>query len=114
MKTKIEWKAIPNSDGLEFYRTDNKYLYAKVWKTGLSSHEVRRRGIKPYIFAGRSEQYYAIKKYFDKMSEAKKFLYIFIGKGEVYKWKRNLQQNKKIILLKCGEKSITTKKKMRA
>lgn len=48
------WRRLNNSfDDNEFYKINDKYSYAKLFKTGLSSKEVKRRGIKRYILMAR-------------------------------------------------------------
>lgn len=39
--------------GIEWYRKDDKYSFAKAWHTGLSSGEMKRRGLGSFFFAGR-------------------------------------------------------------
>lgn len=76
MKNKSRcWKKIGRDEsGYDYLQRDNKYSYAKVWKTGLSSSERKRRGIHPYFFSGRvGREGETIKKNFKKIKEAKLF-----------------------------------------
>lgn len=71
--TKLKcWKKLPKDN--EWYRTDIKYSYARVWRTGLPSSEIKRRGIKPHIFSARiGRDGTTTKEYFKKEKEALKF-----------------------------------------
>lgn len=39
--------------GIEWYRKDDKYSYAKAWHTGLPASEMKRRGLGSFFFSGR-------------------------------------------------------------
>lgn len=70
------WKRLGNGGkewGEEYFKVNDKYSYAKSFKTGLDSKEIKRRGIKPHIFMGRigrdgkeSKEYFKTKKESDK------------------------------------------------
>ena len=59
----------------DWSRKDNKYSYAKVWKTGLPLKEMRRRGKEgTYIFSGRvGRSGETTKKYFKTRKKAEEF-----------------------------------------
>lgn len=55
----------------EWYHKEDKYSYVKVFKTGLSSHQIKVRGIKPYIFmARRGRNGREVKRYFNRLYQA--------------------------------------------
>jgi hypothetical protein len=66
----------------EWMKKGQPYTYAKVWKTALSTFEVRMRGIKPYVFAGRiGRTGKETKAYFNSKSEAKEFAKRWMAKN---------------------------------
>lgn len=60
--------------GREYFRKGDAYSFCKVFKTGLPSREVKRRGILPYIVSARvgliGEE---VKRYFKSRAEAIKY-----------------------------------------
>ncbi|MEK6881782.1 MAG: hypothetical protein AABY22_19345 [Nanoarchaeota archaeon] len=59
--------------GKEYFKIDDRYSFAQSFKTGLPSNEIKRRGIKPYIFMGRigrdgktKKEYFKLKRQSDK------------------------------------------------
>lgn len=69
--TKLKcWKKLPGEG--EYFKKGDKYSYVKFFKTGLSSKEIKRRGIKPHIFSARiGRNGEETKKYFKKEIQAK-------------------------------------------
>lgn len=64
---------------LEVHSKKDKYSYAKSFKTGLPTREVKRRGIKPYIFNARVGRDGKLeKKYFKTRKESDMALVDFI------------------------------------
>lgn len=82
MATK-DWKMYQNGQfGTDWFSVNDKYSYVKVWKTGLSLGEMKRRGkIGTYIFATRKGlRGRTIKKYFKTKTEALKFARAYMRK----------------------------------
>ncbi|MEK6880128.1 MAG: hypothetical protein AABY22_10990 [Nanoarchaeota archaeon] len=66
-----DWKRYTEN---EWSRKDDRYSFVKVWKTGLSSNERKRRGIGLYFFSGRvSRNGIETKKSFKTKSQALRF-----------------------------------------
>lgn len=64
----------------EYYKTNDKYSYTRVWKIGLSSKERKRRGIGTYGFSGRiGRMGQTTKRYFKTKSQALYFAKSYRG-----------------------------------
>lgn len=53
MKNKNWIKRVDDKDMIEWYSTEDRYSYVRIWKIGLSSHERNIRGIGSWGLSAR-------------------------------------------------------------